>query len=703
MLIWRSSNVLSRSVWIYYGDADRQFGLNRCEDDADCGAVKLEKDENGHQILGVSPWNLQAANIDGDEDLDLVVAIGNKNADNPVTGERLDEFTVLRNDGNRKFTPRDFDARDNPRDVALAYVNDDDKVDVILPGRQSNDVAVYLNEGDEQNIVFREKIVAQASESEIATKPFAITAAHLNDDDLIDLAVVSDKSEVVNVLLATADGDFEVVRDRSEKRIDIPVGLDPEGITHGDLNGDDLIDLIVTNEDPAGDISILLGRGDGTFNDEIRVRAGSDPSPLAVVQLNDDNGDGVVNENDILDVVVPNRLSSDISVLLGRGDGTFHAREQFTVGVDPESLVAADFNGDGWLDIAAANRVSNDVSVLFGRGDGTFETDRRFKLEGSSPIAIRARDLNGDGDIDIATENWLGDYSALLWDWQTGEFIEDASVLGLETLFTDPMVQTPGPELTVGRFRADAIAVADFNDDGDKDFAVVTSDSEEISVRLGNGEGGFQAEQRYWTGNGDGRRISVGHFNGDKHLDLVIGHSAEGIVTFMLGDGQGGFQTVDKKGKTSLNDFAEILIKDDDFELSNNVGSIETVLVGHFNDDDVDDLAVFISGSGNSGIVVYHGTTQPDQLAQDLDTPPLPSFDLVYRHVFSDPSHPRHGTLGDFNDDGHVDLAVLDKVDDKLRILLGNGMGEFNEESPLESDKGNGLHRSDRAAPGRWR
>src|SRR5687768_3363304 len=45
----------------------------------------------------------------------------------------------------------------------------------------------------------------------------------------------------------------------------------------------------------------------------------------------------------------------------------------YPVGPGPESLLAADFNGDGRLDLAAANHSGNSVSVLLGNGDGTFQ------------------------------------------------------------------------------------------------------------------------------------------------------------------------------------------------------------------------------------------------------------------------------------------------------------------------------------------
>jgi hypothetical protein len=78
------------------------------------------------------------------------------------------------------------------------------------------------------------------------------------------------------------------------------------------------------------------------------------------------------------DLATANASSGDVSVLLGRGDGTFQEQRRFAVGDDPGSLVVADLNADGRPDLATANAASDDVSVLLGRGDGTFQEQRRF-------------------------------------------------------------------------------------------------------------------------------------------------------------------------------------------------------------------------------------------------------------------------------------------------------------------------------------
>jgi len=75
---------------------------------------------------------------------------------------------------------------------------------------------------------------------------------------------------------------------------------------------------------------------------------------------------------------VANVQSDAVSVLIGRGDGTFDDELRFDTGDAPSSVTIADLDGDKVPDLAVANRISNEVSVLIGNGDGTFQPQQRF-------------------------------------------------------------------------------------------------------------------------------------------------------------------------------------------------------------------------------------------------------------------------------------------------------------------------------------
>ena len=343
--------------------------------------------------------------------------------------------------------------------------------------------------------------------------PLSVAVGDFNSDGQPDLAVANDSYPfpgTVSVLLGNADGSFQEARN-------FAAGSFPSSVAVGDFNGDGRQDLVVTNfYNDSNEVSVLFGNGDGTFQAPRIFIAGNEPDSVAV---GDFNGDGVPDlavANFGILAGPSNALDppSNVSVLLGNGDGTFQAARNFGVGVGPHSVAVGDFNGDGLPDLAVGNLLSYNVSVLLGNGDGTFQAARNFAA-GSFPSSIAVGDFNGDGLPDLAVANQdSNDVSVLLGNG-------------------DGTFEAP-QNFAAGNSPA-SVAVSDFNGDGVQDLAVANGGFgfNNVSVLLGNGDGTFQAAVNFGVGRSP-RSIAVGDFNGDGAPDLATVNNLSNNVSVLI-------------------------------------------------------------------------------------------------------------------------------------------------------------------------
>jgi len=281
----------------------------------------------------------------------------------------------------------------------------------------------------------------------------------------------------------------------------------PYALALGDVNGDGIPDAIAANLFE-NTVAVLLGNAEGTFDEEVAYY------PTGNRNVGDGKGFpssvavGDVNADMALDIVTADRDDGTLSILLGTGDGTFAGPVPYAVGSEPSAVSLGDLNDDGALDIVAANWGAGNISILLGNGDGTFAGQQTYDVN-DSPTSVILGDLNKDGLLDMVVACSDGYWSSTDTDAVT-VYLGNG-----DGSFAGPV------EYVVGHDPY-SVALADINRDGTLDIVTVNNwDNEDsVSVLLGYGDGTFTESGDYAVGK-QPRFVAVGDLNGDGGLDIV--------------------------------------------------------------------------------------------------------------------------------------------------------------------------------------
>lgn len=241
----------------------------------------------------------------------------------------------------------------------------------------------------------------------------AIAVADFNHDGKLDVVIAlcgssedpcsrgTGLGSLVSVLLGNGDGTFRPAATYPSG------GYDARSVAVADINHDGKADIVVANIcagpcffNGEGNFGVLLGNGDGTFQDVVtHDDGGNDAFSVAIADLNKDGKPDVVATN-CATISGGSCDTAQTGVFLGNGDGTFQPVKQYALTGDYNyALAVADINGDGKLDVADVT-LSGFVNLLFGNGDGTFQPATTYAYGGGAR-SIAIADLNADGRPDL--------------------------------------------------------------------------------------------------------------------------------------------------------------------------------------------------------------------------------------------------------------------------------------------------------------
>ena len=578
--------------------------------------------------------------INGDNKLDAVVV---DSAGQGLAG--VGNVWVLPGNGDGTFGAPTQIVLSNHAGSNLVFgdFNGDGLLDFADNDYSSGELSVYLGAAGMQF-----NAIAQYPTSDGAYDGCANAVGDMTGDGKPEIVSANCNDNTVTVYLNNGDGTFAQGAYFSAATAG-PGGstpyVAPGAVAVGDVNGDGLGDVIVTNVE-SGDMTVLLSNGDGTVNvPSVGYATGGGPVTPAVVT--DLNGDG------LLDIVVTDDYYS-YAYMKGYGDGTFRAAADYYSPVPDNGqalgwdIASGDFNGDGFSDVVIGNNCCDStvgITVLLSNGDGTFQPGVNYG-SGGTLTYVTAGDFNKDGALDIAAV----DTSAGTVQIFSGV---PSNGVGNGTF-------TAGTPIATGDTAAEKIVVADLNGDGWPDLIVASSEGSNFVVLMNDGTGNLVPQTPVTTAF-SANDIVAADVNGDGKIDLLLPEPQTGNLAVFLGNGDGTFQP------------------EQDSFLGNNPIQIA---VGDVNGDSIPDVVATDQDFGlGMGIVVAQGNG--DGTFTALNATPYSSTIQI---PFAGQPYPEYIQMTDLNGDGILDLVYTNNSYGTVGVMFGNGDGTFS--APAEYPSG---------------